>query len=481
MKYKIPPGVFDILPQDDQAPWRSSYLWNYVEKEIRAIAQEFGYRELRTPLFEKTELFHRTVGESSDIVTKEMYTFEDKGGRMLSLRPEGTAPAMRAFIDNNLASQGTVHKLYYIGPMFRYERAQAGRYRQHHQFGVEAIGIKNPEQDVEVIDLIYSLYRRLGLQQLTLYINSLGDSESRLAFREALREYLLKYQHELSEDSQRRLTTNPLRILDSKDPKDQEIVDGAPCLLDFLNEESKKHFHDVQQLLEKIGIPYKINSKLVRGLDYYNHTVFEIVAGELGAQNSMVGGGRYDGLIKTLGGPDLPSIGFGCGIERLIQTMLKQMVPLPKPDHPLLFLIPLGDKAKEKCFVLMHSLRQEGIAVQMDMSGRKLGKAMQHANQIRAEYVAVVGDSELETGRIELKEMESGNSYPALLDHLARLLRLESKKGPLMKMWSELSIPFEDEFERDFFINKMRSAIQVSCEASKNLELALQNIQKLVE
>ncbi|MEC7839625.1 MAG: histidine--tRNA ligase [Chlamydiota bacterium] len=481
MKYKIPPGVFDIIPEDERNPWKSSHLWNYVEREIRKIAREFGYHEIRTPLFERTELFQRGVGETSDIVSKEMYTFEDKGKRMISLRPEGTAPAMRAFIENNLANRGAIHKLFYIGPMFRYERSQAGRYRQHHQFGVEAIGVSAPEQDVEVIALIYTLYQRLGLKHLGVCLNTLGDNESRKNFRDALKKYLDDYKSELSEDSLTRLEVNPLRILDSKDPNDKKIIENAPSIHEYLSPTAKEHFDRVQELLTDLKIPFTVSDKLVRGLDYYNHTVFEIVAGELGAQNSMVGGGRYDGLIKTLGGQDLPAIGFGCGIERVIQTMLAQMVTIPTPDHPILFFIPLGEKAKNACFKVLHDLRQKGISAQMDLSGRKLNKVMQYANQIRAEYVAVVGDTELETGEIELKEMHTGEKFKAPLNNLSRILRIESEKETFMKVWSELTEPFQDSREKDFFVKKLGSSIQHTSEASHDLKVAVENIQDLVE
>lgn len=481
MKYKIPPGVFDILPEDEREPWKSSYLWNYVEREIRRVASDFGYSEIRTPAFERTELFHRGVGETSDIVSKEMYTFDDKGGRSMSLRPEGTAPAMRAYIENNLNNKSSVHKIFYIGPMFRYERAQAGRYRQHHQFGVEAIGNPGADQDVEVIDLIHTVYQRLGLKHLKVCINTLGDIESRLIYREELKKYLAQYADELSDDSKNRLEVNPLRILDSKNPRDQEIVSGAPTIDDFLTDTARAHFDKVQELISLIGIPYEVSSNLVRGLDYYTHTVFEIVAGELGAQNSIVGGGRYDGLIKTLGGPDVPACGFGCGIERVIQTMLKQMVALPRPDHPTLFLIPLGDKAREECFKLTHELRQKEIRVSMDFSGRKLNKVMQYANQIRAQYVAVVGDEEISSGEVELKEMDTGERFKAPLHRLSRILRIEGEKKAFMDVWSELSQPFEDPREQEFFIKKLGSSIVQTSEVTKDLEVALENIQNIVE
>lgn len=427
MKYPIPPGVFDIIPIDRQDSWKSSYLWTYVEQKIRETARDYGYQEVRTPLFERSELFQRSVGDTSDIVLKEMYTFEDKGGRSLSLRPEGTAPVMRAFIEHQLHQTNPVQKLFYIASMFRYERAQAGRYRQHHQFGAEAIGNGSPEQDAEMIDLLYTLYQRLGLQNLTLFINSIGDSASRQAFRLALKSYLAPHASLLSPDSQTRLEVNPLRILDSKDPRDRDIVTHAPSILDFLSEEARTHFEDLKHLLTLLRIPYQVNPLLVRGLDYYNKTVFEVVAGELGAQNSIGGGGRYDGLIADLGGPDLPSIGFGTGIERMLQTMINQNVSMPHPPHPTLFLIALGERAKKTCFELLHNLRQQGIPSQMDFSGRKVGKILQYADQIGASYVAVIGDHELDAQEAEIKEMATGNKVKIALSDLPRIKNLIEK------------------------------------------------------
>jgi len=422
MTITIAPGVFDILPQEPQEQWRSSHLWNFIEDKIRQTATDYGFQEMRTPIFERTELFCRGVGDTTDIVSKEMYTFLDKGNRSMSLRPEGTASAMRAFIEHKLYQAAPIHKLYYIGPMFRYERTQAGRYRQHHQFGAEVIGNASPEQDVELIDMLHTLYNRLGLKNLKVNINSIGDVESRLAFRQALIDYLRKYANELSADSKIRLETNPLRILDSKDPKDWEITAGAPSILDFLNDECKDHFQSVQKLLQSLNIPFTVTPTLVRGLDYYNKTVYEIVAGELGSQNSVAGGGRYDGLLKTLGGPDLPATGFATGIERVIQTMLKQQVPLPPPYAPEIFLIAMGEEAKTACFKILHSLRQCNISAQMDFSSKKLNKLMQYANQIRAAHVIIVGDNELATGEIEIKEMATGTTRKLPLNHITQIL-----------------------------------------------------------
>ncbi len=292
MQYTIPKGTFDILPeaQKEEDKWCTSAHWQYLESVIRQTAHEYGFKEIRTPIFERTELFVRSVGESSDIVSKEMYTFLDRAERSMTLRPEGTAPVMRSFVEHRLYNTGAVHKLFYIGPMFRYERPQAGRYRQHHQFGAEAVGIGTPEQDVEVIDLLCEVYRRLGLKDLKVLINNIGDTESREAYLLSLKNYLEPHLEELSKDSQARFTKNILRILDSKDPNDQKILENAPSILDHLNEECKTHFEKVCRLLEKLNIAYEINPKLVRGLDYYNKTVFEITSTSLGSQNSVGGG-----------------------------------------------------------------------------------------------------------------------------------------------------------------------------------------------
>lgn len=425
MKTSIPPGVFDIVPEDSKEPWRNSHLWNYVEYLLRATARQFGYQEIRTPIFERIELFQRSVGETSDIVSKEMYAFEDKGGRMMALRPEGTAPVMRAFIENQMVNQGQIHKLFYIGPMFRYDRPQAGRYRQHHQFGAEAIGNSSPEQDAELMDLVHTIYTRVGLRNLKFYINCLGDAQARETFRNKLQEYLRPYYDTLSPESKTRYEKNPLRILDSKDPKDQALMENAPSILDCLNEESRDHFESVKKLLTLLGIPFEVNKRLVRGLDYYNNTVFEIVSEDLGSQNSIGGGGRYDGLMKSLEGPDMPSVGFATGIERILQTMIKQNVALPKGYFPQLFLIAMGEEARLFCFKLLHDLRLEGIDAQMDFGGRKVGKAMQYANQIHAHFVAVIGENELKTQEVELKTMSSGETIkiPLSFEGLRHLLK----------------------------------------------------------
>ncbi len=478
MTVPIAPGVFDIIPQDDQELWRSSYLWNYVEEVIRKTARDYGYLEIRTPMFERTELFKRGVGETSDIVSKEMYTFKDKGDRSISLRPEGTAPVIRAFVEHQLQQQSSVHKLFYIAPMFRYERTQAGRYRQHHQFGVEAIGNKSPEQDVEVIDLLLTLYQRLGLKNLQLCLNSLGDAQSRMAFRTALQDYLRPHLAQLSADSQNRFENNPLRILDSKDPADRKLLSHAPSILDFLNSESKDHFELVQKRLDQLKIPYTVSPQLVRGLDYYNHTVFEIIAGELGAQNSIGGGGRYDGLMKQLGGQDLPTIGFGTGIERIIQTILKQNVATPNPQAPYIFLIALGGNGKQYAFDLLHELRRKGISATMDFGEKKLNKSMQQAHNCGAKFVAVIGEDELNKGKISLKEMSTGEVTEVPLDSLERILNIEMHKKDFLRLWKEMSTPFANQAEADFFIRGLSHTVSQTLHAAESLSSAAEQIRK---
>lgn len=425
MQYTIPKGVFDILPNEPQPEnyWRSSDHWQYVEEIVRKTAHDYGYKEMRTPLFERTELFVRGVGESSDIVTKEMYTFEDKAGRSMTLRPEATASTMRAFVENQLYQQSTVNKYFYLGPMFRYERPQAGRYRQHHQFGAEAIGIAKPEQDVETIDLLCEIYRRLGIRDLTVMINSVGDSSCRQPYMQALSDYLRPHLAELSADSQARFGKNVLRILDSKDAKDQKLLEGAPSILKMLNEECREHFDRVQKLLDETGVAYEVNQKLVRGLDYYSKTVFEVVCGQLGAQNTIGGGGRYDSLIADLGGPNLPAVGFATGLERVLQTMVKQNISFPPPPHPFIFLIPLGDASTDYCFQLLCKLRHEKISADMDLSGKKVQHGLQLANSLGAEYCSVIGDQELSSGEIKLKNMAARTAQDVRLDQLVSTLK----------------------------------------------------------
>lgn len=418
MKIQAPKGTFDILPYAAQEPWQFTDLWTHMENILRQTAAEYGYREIRTPIYERTELFDRGVGETSDIVMKEMFTFKDRGDRLISLRPEGTASVARAFVEHHLAEKGTTHKFFYIGPMFRYERPQSGRYRQHHQFGVEAYGQAGPEQDVEVIDLLLQMYKRLGIEGLKVHLNTVGDAPSRAKYREALLAYLAPQAAKLSEDSKLRLEKNPLRILDSKDPVDREIVHNAPSILDYLTAEAKAHFNAVCHLLGRLGISYVVDHKLVRGLDYYNKTVFEVLTDSVGAQNTMGAGGRYDGLLGQLGGPDLPAVGFATGFERVMSVMTARGVKTPKTVRPLVYFIPMGDAAREASFLLVAQMRHTQLPVDLELGNKKVGAAIQHAVQLEATYACVVGDDELAKGRAKLKNLANREETEVALNDL---------------------------------------------------------------
>lgn len=429
MSLSLPKGTYDVLPlvTDPKEAWRATALWHFFEKIVRNHTRLYGFEEIRTPIFERIEVFQRGVGEDTDIVMKEMFVFQDKAERTMVLRPEGTSAVMRAFIEKKLHTLSPVHRLYYMGPMFRYERPQAGRYRQHIQFGAEIIGNSSPEQDAEAIAFLYTLYEKIGLKDLTLYINSIGDKESRHAYRTALRRYLDPFRAELSPDSQIRLETNPLRILDSKDPQDQQLLKEAPVLKDYLSQDARSHHEKLKELLSLLAIPFAEEQKLVRGLDYYTKTVFEITSGKLGAQNTVGAGGRYDGLIKTLGGPDLPAVGFATGVERILQTLLSQEIPVPESQGPLLYLVPLGDSAKNTCLQLMQQTRALGLSAQMDMSGKKVKDALRHADQLKATYTIVIGDNELKSGIVSLKHMQSHTATETTLADLHKTLQ---RTGP---------------------------------------------------
>ncbi|HSX37858.1 MAG TPA: histidine--tRNA ligase [Chlamydiales bacterium] len=407
MQLQIPKGTFDVLPAHLSEPWTASSLWQYVEETIRKTAADYGYGEIRTPIYERTELFDRGVGETSDIVTKEMFTFLDKGGRSMSLRPEGTSSVVRSFIEHRLANFGSVHKFFYIGPMFRYERPQSGRYRQHHQFGVEAIGVAAPEQDAETIDLLLEIYTRLGIKGLKVHLNTVGDAASRTAYRASLMQFLKPHFLELSADSQTRFEKNPLRILDSKDPKDQEILMDAPSILDSLSDAAKEHFDQLCASLDDLGIVYRIDPKIVRGLDYYNKTVFEVVSDSLGAQSTIGAGGRYDGLMHLFGGPDLPGVGFATGLERVLQVMIAQGMHPPKTDRPFIYFIPLGDQARAKSLKFVTHCRHQGISASIELNTQKIQTALQNAARLEAVYAAIIGTDELEKGVMQLKKMST--------------------------------------------------------------------------
>jgi histidyl-tRNA synthetase len=404
MAFQIPRGTQDILPGEAEK-------WQYIEKIARNICERYNYHEIRTPIFEHTELFLRGVGDTTDIVQKEMYTFEDKGGRSLTLRPEGTAPVVRSFVEHKMyGDPNQPVKLYYIGPMFRYERPQAGRFRQFVQFGVEALGSSDPAMDAEVIALAMELYQTLGLKQLKLVINSLGDVESRKAHRQALIDHFQGRIHELCEDCQMRLEKNPLRILDCKKDRDHELMATAPSILDYLNEESRQYFEKVKSYLTKLGIPFEIDARLVRGLDYYNHTTFEIMsdAEGFGAITTLCGGGRYNGLVQEIGGPETPGIGFALSIERLLAALEAEGITLPVRTGIDCYVVAVGEKAQEESVLLVNQLRKAGIVADKDYQDRKVKAQLKAADRLNAKFVAILGDDELAKNVINIKEMSTG-------------------------------------------------------------------------
>ncbi len=415
---QAPKGFEDVLPAD---AWR----WQAVEGIAREVAALYHYQEVRTPVLEHTELFHRGVGETSDIVRKETYTFDDRGGRSMTMRPEGTAGVVRAVIEHGLiAQEGARVKVFYIAPNFRAENVQKGRLRQHHQFGVEAFGIAQPEQDVECILLQLEFYRRCGLRDLALRINSLGDAESKAGYRDALRSFLEPNASRMSEDSQRRLKENPLRILDSKDPRDVQACEGAPAAYEYLSPRSRGHFDRVSALLKDAGVPFAADGTLVRGFDYYTDTLWEVTAGGLGAQNAVGGGGRYDNLVETLGGRPTPGVGFGSGIERLLIALEAQGIALPTQRKPLIWLVALGDAARDAQWQLLRELRQAGFSADMDYSPRSAKAQFKVADREKAAMCLILGDTELSQGTIVAKDLATGQQATLargrIIDHLTQ-------------------------------------------------------------
>ncbi|UJW57349.1 histidine--tRNA ligase [Bacillus sp. A116_S68] len=404
MKYKLPRGTQDILPEE-------SRKWQYIEAKAHDLCQRYNYKEIRTPIFEQTDLFARGVGDTTDIVQKEMYTFDDRGGRSLTLRPEGTASTVRSFVENKMygwADQPT--KLYYIGPMFRYERPQSGRMRQFVQFGVEAMGSADPAIDAEVIGLAMDFYSELGLKNLKLIINSLGDKESRRNHKEALINHFKPRINEFCKDCQTRLEKNPLRILDCKVDRNHELMVDAPAILEFLNEDSVTYFEQVKTFLKDMNISYEVDASLVRGLDYYNNTAFEImIDGDgFGAITTLSGGGRYNGLVEEIGGPATPGIGFALSIERLLMALETQGIELPLEDGLDAYLVTMGDKAKTAAPKLLHQLRHEGLKVDADYLAKKVKGQMKAADRQQAKVVLIIGDEELATNSVMLKSMATG-------------------------------------------------------------------------
>lgn len=392
-------GTRDILPEE-------VVYWQQLEAAAREILDRAAYHEIRTPIFEQTQLFERGIGEATDIVGKEMYTFKDRGDRSLTLRPEGTAGAVRAFIEHKLHAQGGVQRLWYLGPMFRYERPQAGRQRQFHQLGVEVLGSADPRADAEVIAIALDLLRTLGLQDWTLMLNSVGTLEDRHHYRQALIAYLTPHKTELDPDSQERLERNPLRILDSKDPGTQAISQQAPSILDYLGADSQRHFQRVRQLLDDLGISCQLNPCLVRGLDYYTHTAFEIQSPDLGAQATVCGGGRYDRLVTELGGPDTPAIGWAIGLERLVLLLAQQSRSLAATLD--FYLVARGEVAEAQALHLAQKLRHANFAVELDLSGSAFGKQLKRADRSGAIASLILGEVEAEQQTVQLKWLASG-------------------------------------------------------------------------
>lgn len=406
-------GTKDILPSE-------IIYWQYLEKTASEILAKANYQEIRTPIFEQTPLFERGIGEATDVVGKEMYTFTDRGDRSITLRPEGTAGVVRSYIQNKLFASGGVERLWYSGAMFRYERPQAGRQRQFHQIGLELLGSRAARADVEVIAIASDILKALGLKNLSLQLNSVGSKEDRQTYRQALIDYLTPYKDDLDADSQDRLTRNPLRILDSKDQKTQEIAKNAPSILDFLSDDSRSHFEKVCALLTDLSVSYELNPRLVRGLDYYTHTAFEIISGDLGAQATVCGGGRYDGLVSQLGGVETPAIGWAMGMERLI-LLLEQLKPL-KPQTPDIYFVSRGEKAENQALILSQNLRQAGFKVELDLSGSNFAKQFKRGDRSGANICLVLGDSEVEQRIIQVKNLQTSEQKTVSQTELINIL-----------------------------------------------------------
>lgn len=412
----IPKGTKDVLPFE-------SYKWHYVENIVREVARLFGACEIRTPTFEHTELFLRGVGDTTDIVNKEMYTFEDKGGRSMTLRPEGTAGVARCFIENGLFQGVMPMKAYYIASVFRYEKPQNGRLREHHQFGVECYGSDSPSADAEVIALAHSFLSEVGLDSLELNINSIGCPKCRAEYNAALKAYIGENLQNMCGQCRQRFDKNPLRILDCKEEACKAITAKAPKITDYLCEDCKTHFEKVQNLLSKQGITYKVNPGIVRGLDYYTRTVFEFVSTDIGAQGTVCGGGRYNNLVEEVGGKPTPAVGFGLGLERLLLVLENLNKLNACEEHTDLYVLPIGENAKEYALSLVSKLRSEGISAETDIMDRGIKAQMKYADKSGARYVVALGDDEIASGTIKLKNMSDGKEIPCEIDRIAEFVR----------------------------------------------------------
>lgn len=415
MAMKAPKGTKDMLPQE-------SHKWQYIEKEWEKICSEYGFKEIRTPVFESTDLFNRGVGDTTDIVQKEMYTFEDMGGRSITLKPEGTSPAVRAFIESNLYAETQPTKLFYDTPCYRYEKPQAGRLREFHQFGIENFGTASMMADAEIIALGNDFLSRMGIEDVELHISSVGCRKCRPVYRKALQDFLRPKYDCLCETCKSRFDKNPMRILDCKSPEDKEAVKDAPKMLDYLCEDCKKDFEDLKTYLDAMGISYTVDPSIVRGLDYYTKTAFEFITTKIGAQGTVCGGGRYDHLIEEVGGPDMPGVGFGLGKERLLLLMEACGHDFGASEAPQIFLAWIGDDAKLYALRLLHDLRKQGIRADMDTRERNLKGQMKYANKLGAAFTAVIGDDEVASGEITLKNMTTSEQTKVRREDLVNAL-----------------------------------------------------------
>lgn len=413
MEIQAPKGTKDMLPQD-------AYKWHYVEGVLRDVSKSYGVREIRTPMFEHTELFLRGVGETTDIVQKEMYTFNDKGERSITLKPEGTAPTVRAFIENRLFNEAQPTKLYYIIPCFRYENVQKGRLRQFHQYGVEVFGSKEASIDAEVISLAMESLKKIGLKSLSLNINNLGCPKCRPKYNEALKKYLEENYDNLCGICKTRFEKNPMRILDCKEKSCNEITKHAPIILDYICEECDSHFTEVKNYLDALKIQYKIDPGIVRGLDYYTKTIFEILNDDF----TVCGGGRYDKLIEEIGGPEMPAVGFGLGLERLIMTLEKEGIEIPNEGLVDLYIGARGEEAKISAFVLANKLRTIGIKTEINHMGRSIKAEMKYANKVGSAFTTILGDDELQNNALKLKRMSDGEQFEVSLDNIEEIAKL---------------------------------------------------------
>ena len=402
-------GTEDVLP-------KQSYRWQFIENIMREESRAYGFKELRTPVFEHTELFARGVGQTTDVVQKEMYTFDTKGGESVTLRPEGTAGAARAMLEHSLDNEGLPVKASYFVSCYRYEKPQAGRLREFHQFGIEEFGTQSPVADAEIICLAQSVLDRLGLDQIHLELNSIGCPECRAKYNQALRDYFSQYKDKLCGTCLTRLEKNPMRLLDCKSPDDQAIAKDAPVITDYLCEDCENHFTEVKKYLDAAGVAYNVNPKIVRGLDYYTKTVFEFITDCIGAQGTVCGGGRYDGLIEELGGKHTPSLGFAMGLERLLMVMDAQGIEIPNNDSCALYIATMGDEAKIKAFELLRRVRESGLTAETDVVGRGLRAQMKYADKIGAKYSMVLGDNEIAENKAKVKNMDSGEQTELALD-----------------------------------------------------------------